>query len=509
MRRRRFLRTSAALAASLPLGLLFRRRARADEYGPLVDDPDGILDLPEGFTYRILQRRGDVMSDGYLTPGAPDGMGCFVGPTAGTIVLMRNHELSSASGSPYSAGQSPPPEAYDASAYGGVTRLVLRSDDFSLVSSNLVLVGTVRNCAGGLSPWGWLSCEETFSTGHGYTFVCPIDAETVQPAAKVVGYGRMNHEAATVDPVTRIAYLTEDRGDSSFYRFVPDDPEFPFIGTLQALRIVGAPKYDTASGLEVGDELTIDWVDVGNPDPAIDDLRQRAQNAGAAIFRRGEGLWLHQGVIYFSCTSGGPVGGGQIFALRPNANHSGGTLELIAQSTDRNVLDMPDNITVAPWGDVLMAEDGDGTDYLRGLTPEGAIYDFARCRLDSELAGVCLSPDGRALFVNIQSAGLTLVIEGPFPEFDPGVGEPTSDGGVPNADAGSSGPDLLYGGIGSPDPGAMPPMEGTPASSGGCSATSTPAESATLLGGLALATAALMRRRAPRNERTEDAPNDE
>ena len=41
-------------------------------------------------------------------------------------------------------------------------------------------------------------------------------------------------------------------------------------------------------------------------------------------------------------------------ALQTRAQQS---LELLAQSTDRSRLYMPDNITVAPWGDIVMAED--------------------------------------------------------------------------------------------------------------------------------------------------------
>jgi secreted PhoX family phosphatase len=45
-------------------------------------DPQGILDLPEGFSYRVLQRGGEMMTDGYRVPGRPDAMACFAGPNA-------------------------------------------------------------------------------------------------------------------------------------------------------------------------------------------------------------------------------------------------------------------------------------------------------------------------------------------------------------------------------------------------------------------------------------------
>ena len=55
-------------------------------------------------------------------------------------------------------------------------------------------------------------------------------------------------------------------------------------------------------------------------------------------------------------------------------------------------------------------------DRLCGLDPEsGEVFDFARnARSDGELAGVCFSPDGRAMFLNLQIDGVTLAIDGPF-----------------------------------------------------------------------------------------------
>jgi hypothetical protein len=357
------------------------------------------------------------MNDGYRVAGAADSMACFAGP-ANTLVLMRNHEvgLNSPAAGPYWPGQAPPAQAYDPAGHGGVSRLVINATTFDRISSNLVLAGTAFNCAGGISPWGWLSCEETFTATHGYVFLCPTDAGTVRAPQRVVGYGHFNHEAATVDPATSICYLTEDRGDGCLYRFRPHRVDRPFEGTLQALRVVGRDRYHTGSGLSVGQVLDIGWVDVFDPDPAFDTIRSTAHAAGAAVFVRGEGIWFHQGSVYFCATSGGPAGAGQIFRLTPDPTQTGARLELIAQSTSTDVLDMPDNITIAPWGGLFMAEDGGGwSNYVRGIDSGGAVFDFARnARSSSELAGVCFSPDGRAMFVNIQQGSLTLAITGPF-----------------------------------------------------------------------------------------------
>ena len=432
--RRRFLEacgyaTAGAAATSLPF--VFAQRAAAATFGPLQRDPANILDLPAGFSYRILQRAGATMEDGYKVPTRPDGMACFAG-ALGTWVLMRNHELTS-SGGAYPRGTAPL-EAYDADAVGGVTRVVLDASTGDVISSNLVLTGTVRNCAGGMSPWGWLSCEENVSDGHGYVFICDLDASSVQRPQRIVPYGRFNHEAVAINPANLAAYLTEDQGSSALYRFVPDDITEPFLGQLQAMRVGRGRAGFNTSTMSAGDVVDIDWVDIDDPDPATDSVRMEAFAAGAAIVRRGEGIWFDAGVVYVCSTSGGPVGGGQIFALRDGA--TGGQLEALAVSTDRNVLDMPDNITVAPWGDVFLAEDGAGEQFLRILEPNGDVSDFARNAIsNSELAGVCFSPDGSTLFVNIQGDGLTIAVTGPFPK-----GSPLPDGGMPDGGGIDSGP---------------------------------------------------------------------
>ena len=104
--RRRFLKGSAAVAAGF-MGLKTLSHTQpsygseegadseADDYGygDLITDPQGILDLPKGFSYRIISEEGGEMNDGLLIPGAPDGMAALPGPY-GLTVIIRNHELS-------------------------------------------------------------------------------------------------------------------------------------------------------------------------------------------------------------------------------------------------------------------------------------------------------------------------------------------------------------------------------------------------------------------------------
>lgn len=445
LNRRRFLTASAGAAAALPF--LSHRRAAGQE--ALIPDPNGILDLPAGYSYRVIEASLNAddpfdpnrprMTDGFLVPGLPDGMACHDG--GDTWILMRNHELSVLPPddglrpflSPYDGDRTTAPvqSFVDDPAYvGGVSRVVVDKRTLERVSSNLVLVGTVRNCAGGPHPDGWLTCEETTIEGHGWVFLTSKDADGLQMPRRIPAYGRFNHEAVAFDPESGVAWLTEDRGDSVLYRYVPDDPADAFgPGRLQAMRVVGVDTYDTSANMQVGDRLEVDWIDLDDTDAPDDDLRLRAAAAGAATIARGEGIWrADTGEIYVVSTSGGAAGKGQVFRLVPGAPD---TLELVAMPNDETVLDGPDNCCVAPWGDVYLAEDGGGDQFIRVLRPNGEVTTLARNAMppllpgggSSELAGVCFSPDGSTLFVNIQVNGVTLAIQGPFEDAPGSSGE--------------------------------------------------------------------------------------
>jgi uncharacterized protein len=419
MKRRAFMAAGGlgGLGALLGAYSLSRTRAAAPLRDPrLRADPAGLLDLLPGFSYRVISREGERMTDGHRTPGRPDAMACFALPD-GRLALMRNHEIDSArSRGPCFPGMDPPPEAYDRDHVGGVSRLVLDARG-EVLSTNLVLAGTARNCAAGPSPWGYLSCEESVQKGHGFVFLCDIHAERVQPAHKIAAYGRFLHEAVAIDPSDHAAYLTEDRNDGCLYRFVPARRDAPFgAGRLEALAVRGRPRCRLYDEAERAEPLPLRWVEVPHAAGDDDELRHAAQARGAAVVRRGEGIWRLDGGFAFTSTTGGHAGLGQIFELVPSP--SGGTLTLLYESRDRSVLDMPDNLTFAPWGDLLVCEDNQRECHLRIVTRSGRVLPFARNALNGgELAGVTFSPGGRLLFVNIQEEGLTLAIEGPFGEL--------------------------------------------------------------------------------------------
>lgn len=429
--RRNFLHRSAAAGLGAGgLSLLMANAANAEKagrgntpvaapdnggYGELQPDPAGVLALPAGFGYVRFGETGDVMSDGIATPGLHDGMAAFPGPGS-HVRLVRNHELNA--GAPFAT------PAYDAAAAGGTTNLVYDTARRQLVRDNASLAGTIRNCAGGPTPWGsWLTCEENTSDRnqpHGYIFDVPAGATSAVEPVALKAMGRFVHEAVAVDPATGVVYETEDRGTSGFYRFLPSEPgNLAAGGRLQMLAVKARPGFDTRSGQRVGRPLPVAWVEIEDPDPANaaadpSAVFKQGLAGGGATFDRLEGCWHGDGSIFFVSTSGGDAGLGQVWEYRPRGR-SGGQLILVFESEDADLLQSPDNLTVSPRGGLLLCEDGSSTDFLRGVTPEGQIFDFGRNDLNgSEFAGATYSPDGETLFVNIQSPGITFAITGPF-----------------------------------------------------------------------------------------------
>ncbi|MEM8780161.1 MAG: alkaline phosphatase PhoX [Cyanobacteria bacterium P01_G01_bin.49] len=392
---------------------------KIEKFGNLVTDSNGILDLPRGWQYKIISQQGNSMSDGTIVPGSFDGMAAFPGKN-GQIILVRNHELNPHEMPGINALKQ---YKYDQLSQGGTTTLIVNNDRV-LEQEFVSLAGTNRNCAGGTTPWGsWISCEEETSTPqmnsqrnpinvsvkHGYNFEIPSQGEIIKPIP-LISMGRFRHEAIAVDPKTGYIYQTEDQNDSCFYRFRPHETKnLQAGGILEALVIEDLPKINTSKNYPLNQEKSVKWVQLETVDPDQDTLRYQAQSKGAAIFKRGEGICLARDEFYFTCTSGGNAGKGQIFRYNPLQE----TISLFVESPGTKSLDYPDNLILSPFGDLVVCEDGAGEQFLIGVTPQGECYQLARNAYNnSEFAGVCFSPDGQTMFVNIYSPGLTLAIWG-------------------------------------------------------------------------------------------------
>jgi uncharacterized protein len=442
--RRNFIKQSFAVSAGfmgLSQFLAHQSNAVETNMSPVMEE---WLELPDGFSAKIISRWGEKMSDGFLVPGAADGMAAF--NVAGKVVLIRNHENSptSAKYGPYGEDMSLFSKVAKSNVFdygfgktpglGGTTTLIFDEKKQTVESQFLSLTGTYRNCAGGLTPWkSWITCEEDTTpkgagaeTNHGYNFEIPAANKKLINPLPLKEMGRFNHEAVCVDPSTGIVYQTEDRGDSLIYRFIPKEQgKLHKGGLLQALAIKNHKSFDTRNWLEalfkVGEALEVEWITLTDVDTDADDLRLRGHEQGAALFARGEGMWFGMNEIYFACTNGGVKKSGQIFKYVPglkegrqDENSAPGKLILFAEPNNTEILKYCDNLTVSPWGDVILVEDSKDA-YIRAITPGGKIYNIGKnIGSDSELAGACFSPSGKTFFVNIQQQGLTFAITGPW-----------------------------------------------------------------------------------------------
>ena len=431
-------------------------------YGPLLPDPKKILDLPAGFRYSIISRRGGIMSDGLFVPGQPDAMAAFPGPRPDTTIIVRNHELPPDLNKWSAFGEDlrllskvDPVRIYDIGggklpSCGGTTTILYNTKEQKIEKEFLSLAGTINNCAGGAMPWGaWLSCEEDVTNPdllpetdskfkpcekmHGYCFEVPASAAIeVTIPRPIKAMGRFRHEACAMDPRTGVVYQTEDREDGLIYRYLPrNKTNLHEGGTLQALAVKDRPSLDTSN--HKGDptvlrsaKLAVRWIDLEEIDSPKDDLRRRGFANGAACFARNEGMWYGNEAVYFAATMGGFKQKGQLWKYIPSEfegtakeSDAPGLLELFVEPDDGSIIENADNVTVSPWGDLIVCEDevdpGDDINHLLGVTPDGEVYKFARNALSkTEFAGATFSPDGSTLFVNLQGSGVTLAITGPW-----------------------------------------------------------------------------------------------
>lgn len=377
MDRRHFLYAGmigAGTSALLPTGLRVSARSRdgsavigESPYGPLSDTPDenGLL-LPAGFTSRVVAMAGEAVgATSYAWHLFPDGAATFDDGSGGWYYVcnseLRDFMLPNA---------------------GGVSAIHFAADG-SVIDAYRILDGSVANCAGGPTPWGtWLSGEE-FETGR----LWECDPTGEKPAVARDAMGVWSHEAAAVDPVDEIVYMTQDDGEGLLYRFTPTSYPDLSKGVVEACII-------DANG-------AVSWGVVADPTGAS--APTKTQVAGAHVFAGGEGIWYHNDWIYFTT----------------KLDHSVHAIDLRAQTyqliwkgdpdglgVEGAVLSHVDNITVdSGSGDLYVAEDG-GNMELCIITPDGFVAPFVRVvgdgHGDSEMTGPVFNPTNERLYFSSQ-----------------------------------------------------------------------------------------------------------
>jgi secreted PhoX family phosphatase len=435
----------SVFAASPARGAVQKAATGAEPgYGPLIPDPQGLLALPAGFSYKLIAQTGvTTLESGEVTPDRTDGTASFVRHGGNGSVLVVNHEIGAQANPiivPHLAGLT-----YDAGrAFGGTTNLEVDKDG-NRVREYVSLAGTFINCAGGKTPWHtWLTCEETEAIPtptngllkrHGYVFeVDPYDQDANRDPKPLRFLGRFAHEAVAVDPETHVIYETEDATGPHglFYRWTPPDSALPLekgslralpesAGTLEAMRasIGGTFVPDLSVATEPGTTYDVTWVAVLERDATAQPLRVQVTTATRS--RKLEGCWWGDGGAYvvasFARTTDGSAAqhDGQVWFFDPLSQTL--TLKLwFALTPNRNVdVDGPDNITISPYGSVILAEDGAGQQHIVGATDTGETFFFALNQLNnSEFAGPTFSQNKKTLFVNIYNPGHVFAVTGPW-----------------------------------------------------------------------------------------------
>jgi secreted PhoX family phosphatase len=462
--RRDFLAAGVLGLGTLSMGLYaygkyggFGFRSRLPEsMGPLAvvkDETTGLplLRLPEGFRYWSMSWAGSTLHDGNEVPASTDGMG-VVRQQGSRVTLVRNHELQGSSGA-----MGSPEHAYD-NTPGGTTTLVFDTDRRELVDSRVSLGGTLYNCAGGVTPWGtWLSCEEgPHSPGlvnlpkpkkqrywdidnarkeHGFVFEVP--AEGVAKPEPILAMGQFYHEAVAFDPVSGIAYMTEDNGPhAGFYRFISNVPgDLHAGGRLQMMKVDQRP--DMRQFLTAGLAMDVSWVDIEDPTRGFtpgnrngNGVVSQGMAAGGSSFVALEGCAFADGRVNFTSKVGGRAMAGCVFEYHPGKEK----IWVVYESPGYDHFSGPDNLVVSPRGSLVICEDrldlNKEAQNVAGLTREGELFgfcqvnpdlsghhgghDLAETALKSEWAGATFSMDGEWLFLNIYSPGVTLAITGPW-----------------------------------------------------------------------------------------------
>ncbi|MGH2839129.1 MAG: alkaline phosphatase PhoX [Thermoleophilaceae bacterium] len=398
MRRRDFIRGSAIAAGTLSFNPTFLRGAFARQavpgsshYGPLGSPDANGLRLPEGFSSRLIAQHSlPVLPTSYLLPVLPDGTAVYAQPDGGWIMAVNC--------------ESPVPGDGGASA--------IRFDkDGQVVDAYRILDGTQSNCSGGSTPWNtWLSCEEH---DEGRVWECDIFGQ--RPAVELPALGTFSHEAACVDPIGKRVYITEDEGDSGFYRFTPDSYPDLTKGLLEVAVV-------DPNGL-------VEWKPV--PDPDATTTPTRKQVPEMTQFRRGEGLYFEYPFAYVTTTSDSKIHAYNVITETLEVLWAGDAVEGESPAFDI------DQLTYSDGGEIFVCED-EGLLRISILSADGRVMaPFLQCdgpehdgapELGNETTGVVFDPPGTRMYFSAQrSFGLGAVYEvtGPFRREKVDLREPT------------------------------------------------------------------------------------
>ena len=380
------------------------------------------LIIPAEHKYQLILKEGDSYTEG---GGLVGGLNDFTGyvPISGSATngyLSVNHETNP-------GGVTMAEINYDATAkLWQLTRS--RAVSFSAPS----LVQTIRNCSGGVTPWGTIVTAEEQTTSSDvnadgmkdYGWLVEINPATAQVISlntdgskgKLWQMGIMNHENVVINNAGTVAYYGEDGGTHMMYKYVMDTPNNLSSGDLYVLKL--------DQGLSNGDPVatTATWVQVPNKTKADqNNTPALAQSVGGTSFNGVEDVEISpiDGKVYFTAK-----GLNKVYRLQDNGTTASQVETFVGGLSTTYSFDTPqgtkteawgdgnDNLTFDELGNLWVLQDG-GKNYIWVIAPDHTqanpkVRLFASMPAGSEPTGLTFTPDHKFGFFSIQHPNATI-----------------------------------------------------------------------------------------------------
>lgn len=447
-------------------------------FRPISPSYDDELKLVEGLHYDVLISENDMLtSDGQLF-GSNNDYTAFhpISKTEG--ILWVNHEYSQtlfisgwARGDKIKTKKMVDLERK--SVGGSLVHLIKENDKWSVVkksklnrritgetpipiiasrdiAGSKMAIGTLANCAGGMTPWGtFLSCEENYDNFYGerehrekdisktnlgwdkfypmppehYGWVVEIEPLTGE-AKKLTSIGRFSHECATCVRTNSghvAVYSGDDRADEFIYKFISKRKNDIEEGTLYVANI------------EKGKWLSLDINESkilkDNFDDQLDVLihcRKAARLLGATPCDRPEDIEVHPETkeVFVTLTNNKKNKNyyGKILKIKEDGNDHG-SLTFYAEDflVGGDDLACPDNLAFDHRGNLWVTTDisgrAIGTKTYEKFKNNGLFFvptsgnlkskafQVASAPVDAELTGITFMPDQETIILSVQHPG--------------------------------------------------------------------------------------------------------
>ncbi|WPO89077.1 alkaline phosphatase PhoX [Chryseobacterium sp. HR92] len=381
------------------------------------------LIIPAEHKYQLILKEGDNYTEGGGLVGGQNDFTAYVAKAGSSTngYLSVNHETN------------PGGVTMAEINYNAISKLWQLTKSRAVSFSDPSLVQTIRNCSGGITPWGTVVTAEESVTSNDvnndgykdYGWLVEIDPATAQVISKNTDgskgklwqMGIMNHENVVVNNAGTTAYFGEDGGTHMVYKYVMDTPNNLSSGNLYVLKL---DQGLSTAGDPVGTTAT--WIQVPNKTKADqNNTASLALSLGGTKFNGVEDVDISplDGKIYFTAK-----GLDRVYRLQDNGTTAsqvetfvGGGSSVYSFNTAQGMKseawgDGNDNLTFDELGNLWVLQDG-GKNYIWVIAPDHTqanpkVKLFASMPAGSEPTGLTFTPDHKFGFFSIQHPDSTI-----------------------------------------------------------------------------------------------------